>query len=99
MVSRQSPATILMPPLSAGPPARGSLVSRDGTEACQFDGPVIVIVLAGVEESAGEAVVFVAVVAVVLVCGDGVAPEAVVVFHIAGQLIVVAEQNGLAVAA
>ena len=68
-----------MPPLSAGLPARGSVASvltllRPG----QNDWPVIVIELVGEEERAGKAVILRTVVSVVLVGGDGVASETIV---------------------
>src|SRR5579871_4500195 len=61
--------------------------------------PVIVIELVGEEERAGKAVILRTVVAVVLVRGDGVAPETVVLRYISRQAIVVAQQNRLTVAA
>src|SRR6185437_7480909 len=65
----------------------------------QNDRPVIIVELVGEEERAGKAVVFRTVVAIVLVGGNGVPSEAVVLVHISGKPVVMTEQNGLHVAA
>ena len=70
----------------------------DGVVAGQYHRPAVVVVLAGIEIRAGEAVAFGRVVAVVLVGGDGVGAEAVVGSEIDRQGVVVTEQDGFAVA-
>src|SRR5215471_20838167 len=67
-------------------------------DSSQHYRPVIVIELIGEEECAGKAVILCTVVAVVLVRRDGVASEAVVLRHIGGQPVVMAEQERLTVA-
>ena len=65
----------------------------------QNDRPVIIVELPGEEERAGKAVVFRAVMSVVLVSGDGVAPKAAVLGDIGGKLVVMAEDDRFAVTA
>ena len=67
----------------SGMPVRGAGVKAG--ESGQLDRPVIVIELARKEERSGEAVVLRAVVAVVLVGGDGVASEAAVLAGVTGS--------------
>src|SRR6476646_8483514 len=80
----------------------GPVVSGAGVEACeaaQLDRPMIVIELPGEEKRAGEAVIFRAMVSVVLVGADSMATETVVLRHIGRQAVEVAEENRLAVLA
>src|SRR5579884_2512237 len=67
--------------------------------ASENDWPVIIIELVREEERAGEAVIFRTMVAVVLVRGDGVASEAVVLRGIYRQFVVVAQKDRLTVTA
>ena len=73
-------------------------ISIEAEVPAQNDWPVIVIELAGEEVSSGEAIVLRSVMAVVLVRGNGVAAEPVVLRNIERQTVVVAEQNRLAIA-
>src|ERR1051326_2921773 len=77
--------------------ARIGCVKVDAGAAGENDWPMIVIELAREEERAGKAVVLRAVVAVVLVGGNGVPSEAVVLRDVSWQLVVMAEQDGLAI--
>src|SRR5450432_4822705 len=70
-------------------------VAVDRVVPGQDDRPVVIVELAGKEKRAREAVVLRAVVAVMLMGGDGIDPEAAVVGCFGWQLIVVAEENGL----
>src|SRR6478672_7659903 len=64
----------------------------------QNDWPVIVIELAGKEVSSGEAVVLRSVMTIVLVRGNGIASEPVVLRNVKRQTVVMAEQKRLAIA-
>src|SRR5215472_14321674 len=81
--------------------AAGARISRVLIDAAENTSehyrPVIVIELIGEEECAGKAVILRTMVAVVLVRRNGVATEAVVLRHIGGQPVVMAEQERLAV--
>src|SRR5947209_9236690 len=74
-------------------------VSVDGVMTGKNDGPVIIVKLSWEEERAGKAIVLCAVMSVVLVRRDGVAPEAAVLRYVIRQLVVMAEQDRLAVTA
>src|ERR1700760_434727 len=77
--------------------ARIGCIRVDAEVTSKHDWPVIIIELVGEEERAGEAVIFRTMVAVVLVGGDGVATEAIILRDIGGQPVVVAQKNRLTV--
>ena len=71
----------------------------DRVQAGEQDRIVVVVELPGEEEGAGEAVVLRAVMSVVLVGRDGVAPEAGVAPDVERQAVVMAEQDAFAITA
>src|SRR6185503_18135064 len=71
----------------------------DAAEPAEQDWIVVIVELSGEEEGPGKPVVLGAVMAVVLVGRDRVASEVTVVLQIERQLVAVAEQDRLAVAA
>ena len=100
MVSCQSPGTLLIPPLPLGLPAsRIGGCGVNGGKSRQHEWVVVVIELVGEEVCPGEAVIFRAVVAVVLVRGKRVSSEAVVLRHVSRQPVVVTEQDWFSIAA
>src|ERR1051326_1713571 len=74
-------------------------VNVDAGMSGQNDRPMIVIELSGEEERAGKAVVFCAVVSVVLMGSDGVASETAVLRDIGRKQVVMAEDDRFAVTA
>src|SRR6476620_7265463 len=76
-----------------------SSVNVDAVMPGQDDRPVIVIKLSGEEERAGKAVIFRAMVSVVLVRRNRVASETAVLRDISRKLVVMAEDDRFAVAA
>src|SRR5215831_4876478 len=73
-------------------------IGVDRKQTGQHDRPVIIVKLVGEEECAGKTVVLRTMVAVVLVGGNGIASEAVVLRHISGQRVVMTEQDRFHVA-
>src|SRR5207249_5947262 len=79
-----------------GPRIRGAGVDRPPPR--QDDGIVVVVELAGIEESPGEAVVLSAMVPVVLVGAQGMDSEAPVLSDVERELIAMAENDAFAIA-
>ena len=73
-------------------------IGIDGVVSGQDDGPVIVVELSREKEGAGIAVIFGAMMSVVLVSTDRVTTEATILLHVDRKLVVMPEQDRLTVA-